>query len=142
MQQQQRAAQRQLGEQAVRLPLDLLEFDAVHRPALLRAFGGLVIAADDATAATLIKQFGLPSVTLQVGWVGWGNGLLCATSWSLLCAESTCDTQLVRSGANEFLMWCVLGKLLQVKPYLLMLWSATMLSADDCKLQAGATLAC
>jgi hypothetical protein len=67
MQQQQRAAQRQLGEQAVKLPLDLLEFEAVHRPALLRAFGGLVIAADDATAATLIKQFGLPSVTLQVG---------------------------------------------------------------------------
>jgi hypothetical protein len=67
MQHQQRAAQRQLGEQAVRLPLDLLESDAVHRPALLRAFGSLVIAADDVTAAALIKQFGLPSVTVQVG---------------------------------------------------------------------------
>lgn len=66
MQRQQRAAQQQLGQQAVMLPLDLLDFDAVHRPALLRAFGGFVIAADDATAAVLVERFGLSAVTLQV----------------------------------------------------------------------------
>jgi hypothetical protein len=30
------------------LPLDLLQFEAAHRPALLRAFGSYVIAATDA----------------------------------------------------------------------------------------------
>jgi hypothetical protein len=64
---QQRAAQQQLGAQAVVLPLDLLEYEPIHRPALLRAFGGLVVAADDATAATLVERFGLSAVTLQVG---------------------------------------------------------------------------
>jgi hypothetical protein len=63
-QQRQRAAQQQLGQQAVMLPLDLLEFEGVHRPALLRAFGALVIAADDATAAVLVERFGLSAVTL------------------------------------------------------------------------------
>jgi chromosome segregation ATPase len=66
-QQRQRAAQQQLGQQAVMLPLDLLKFDGLYRPALLRAFGGLLIAADDATAAVLVERFGLSAVTLQVG---------------------------------------------------------------------------
>lgn len=74
-QQRQRAAQQQLGAQAVMLPLDFLEFDAGFRPALLRAFGGCVIAADDATAAAVVKQFGLSAVTLQV--CGGGAGAVC-----------------------------------------------------------------
>lgn len=71
-QQRQRAAQQQLGSHAVLLPLDLLQFDPVCRPALLRAFGGCMIAADDATAAVLVEQFGLSAVTLQVGVIGGG----------------------------------------------------------------------
>lgn len=66
LQRQQHAAQQQLGQHAVLLPLDLLEFEAAHRPALLRAFGGFVIAADDATAAVLVERYGLSAVTLQV----------------------------------------------------------------------------
>jgi hypothetical protein len=67
MQRQQRVAQQQLGSHAVTLPLDLLDAEAAYRPALLRAFGGFVIAADDATAAALVERFGLSAVTLQVG---------------------------------------------------------------------------
>lgn len=65
-QQQQRMAQQQLGKHAVMLPLDMLEFESVYQPAMLRAFGGFVIAADDATAAALVERFGLSAVTLQV----------------------------------------------------------------------------
>lgn len=61
----QRAAQQQLGSDKVVLPLDLLDFDKKYAPAMQRAFGGYVIAADDATAAKLVQQFGLSSVTLQ-----------------------------------------------------------------------------
>jgi chromosome segregation ATPase len=67
MQRQQRVAQQQLGSHAVTLPVDLLEAEAAYRPALLRAFGGFVIAADDDTAAALVERFGLSAVTLQVG---------------------------------------------------------------------------
>jgi hypothetical protein len=73
LQRQQRAAQQQLGQHAVLLPLDLLEFEAGHRPALLRAFGGYVIAADDATAAVLVERYGLSAVTLQVRVCGEGG---------------------------------------------------------------------
>lgn len=45
------------------LPLDLLEFDPRHRPALTRAFGGSVIALDSATASELATRFSLSSVT-------------------------------------------------------------------------------
>lgn len=47
----------------VLLPLDLLDFKEAHRPALLRAFGGSVLAVDNATAAELAQRYGLSSVT-------------------------------------------------------------------------------
>ncbi len=45
--------------------MDLLEFDPAHERAVLRAFGGYVVAASDAAAARLVAEFGLSSVTLD-----------------------------------------------------------------------------
>lgn len=87
-QQQQRVAQRQLGNHAVMLPLDLLEFDDVYQPAMLRAFGGFVIAADDATAAALVERLGLSAVTLQVGCCCYLGRA--ATAWCLLSLGGIC----------------------------------------------------
>ncbi|EFJ47136.1 hypothetical protein VOLCADRAFT_105201 [Volvox carteri f. nagariensis] len=67
------------------LPLDLLRFsDPRVAPALLRAFGRQMVAADDAAAAALATRFGLSSVTLAGsvshrgmltgGWDGGGGG--------------------------------------------------------------------
>ncbi|PSC67424.1 chromosome segregation SMC [Micractinium conductrix] len=81
--QQHRAAQA-FPEGHVVLPLDLLTFQPAFRPAILRAFGGRVVAASDAVAEQLVTRFGLSSVTLdgrlasrgtlQGGWRGGGAG--------------------------------------------------------------------
>ncbi|KAK9812833.1 hypothetical protein WJX72_004444 [[Myrmecia] bisecta] len=62
------------------IPLDLLAYEERYHKVLLRAFGGYVIARNDAVAAELIQRYGLPSVTLdgkvshkgslQGGWRG------------------------------------------------------------------------
>jgi hypothetical protein len=80
----QQAAQQKLGKDKVILPLQLLEYPPEVHVAMVRAFGGLVIAADDQVADTLIKQFGLSSVTPQGtlshkgsmtgGWMGAASG--------------------------------------------------------------------
>jgi hypothetical protein len=80
----QRAAQQAIGAARVIFPLDLLQYDSMYEPAMLRAFGGYVIAADDVTAAELVQRFGLSSVTLQGtvsrkgsmsgGWTGNSGG--------------------------------------------------------------------
>jgi hypothetical protein len=47
------------------LPVDLLSCNEPRvAPALLRAFGRYLVAADDAAAAALASRFGLSSVTL------------------------------------------------------------------------------
>jgi chromosome segregation ATPase len=61
----QRAAQAGLGASKVFLPLDMLEFGPKYQPAMQRAFGGYVIAVDDATAAEVVNKYGLSCVTLQ-----------------------------------------------------------------------------
>ena len=45
------------------LPIDLINVAGPESKALVRAFGGLVIAASDQTAAALLARFGIPSVT-------------------------------------------------------------------------------
>ncbi len=50
---------------SVVIPLELLEYEAAHHGAMVRAFGGSVIAQDDATAAKLVTQHGLPCITLD-----------------------------------------------------------------------------
>lgn len=45
------------------LPLDLFKYQPAHHAAMVRAFGGLVIAKDDATAAQLVSQFGVACIT-------------------------------------------------------------------------------
>lgn len=85
MQRQQRVAQQQLGSHAVTLPLDLLDAEGDYRPALLRAFGGFVIAADDATATALVERFGLSAVTLQVGGI---SDTLCKAASQLQLAPA------------------------------------------------------
>lgn len=47
------------------LPLELLEYNAEYHTAMVRAFGGSVIAADDATAARLVTEHGLACITLD-----------------------------------------------------------------------------
>jgi hypothetical protein len=61
----QRAAQAGLGASKVLLPLDLLEYAPQYQAAMQRAFGGYVIAVDDATAAEVVNKYGLSCVTLQ-----------------------------------------------------------------------------
>lgn len=80
---QHRRAQQQLGVDAVWLPMDLIQYEAAVQPAMLRAFGGYVIAADDRTAAELVERYGVSSVTLagsvshrgsvSGGWMGGIN---------------------------------------------------------------------
>lgn len=54
------------GVTGVWLPLELVECEEPrYQPALARAFGGYVIACDDATAALLVQHYGLTSVTLD-----------------------------------------------------------------------------
>ena len=47
------------------IPLDLLEYDQAHHAAMVRAFGGLVIARDDDTAAKLVTQHKLACITMD-----------------------------------------------------------------------------
>ncbi|GLC34254.1 hypothetical protein PLESTF_000823600 [Pleodorina starrii] len=83
----QRRAQMELAAQGLQawLPLDLLRSDDPRvGPALLRAFGRHMVAADDSAAAALATRFGLSSVTLAGsvshrgvltgGWDGGGGG--------------------------------------------------------------------
>lgn len=91
----QREAQRVLGSSRVLLPVDLFDFDPAHEPAMVRAFGGMVIAEDDETAGQLASRFGLGSVTpdgsvshrgsVAGGWAGPGGGADWAVSrWEAL----------------------------------------------------------
>ena len=50
---------------SVIIPLELLEFEAAYHGAMVRAFGGCMITQDDATAAKLVSQHGLPCITLD-----------------------------------------------------------------------------
>ena len=50
---------------SVVIPLELLEYEAAYHGAMVRAFGGCVIAQDDAMAAKLVTQHGLPCITLD-----------------------------------------------------------------------------
>ena len=50
---------------SVVIPLELLDYEAAYHGAMVRAFGGCVIAQDDATAAKLVAQHGLPCITLD-----------------------------------------------------------------------------
>ncbi len=50
---------------SVIIPLELLEYETAYHGAMVRAFGGCVIAKDDATAAKLVTQHGLPCITLD-----------------------------------------------------------------------------
>lgn len=52
-----REAQRELGADKVVLPLELLSFPEHVKPAMLRAFGGKLLAADSATAGLLAKRW-------------------------------------------------------------------------------------
>ena len=47
------------------IPIELLEYDQAHHAAMVRAFGGLVIARDDNTAAKLVTQHKLACITLD-----------------------------------------------------------------------------
>lgn len=47
------------------LSLDLFKYQPGYHAAMVRAFGGLVIAKDDATAAQLVNQFGVACITLD-----------------------------------------------------------------------------
>lgn len=49
----------------ITLPLHLMSYHQVHHTAMLRAFGGSVIAQNDSIAGRLATQFGLASVTLD-----------------------------------------------------------------------------
>jgi hypothetical protein len=60
---QQREAQRALGPSRLNVPTDLLDYDPVYAPAVMRAFGGVVIAADDQAAGAAAAHFGLTAVT-------------------------------------------------------------------------------
>ncbi|KAL3152957.1 hypothetical protein ABBQ38_011987 [Trebouxia sp. C0009 RCD-2024] len=78
--QQQKQAQAHFPAGHVILPLDLFKYQPAHHAAMVRAFGGLVIAKDDATAAQLVSQFGVACITpdgkisrpgsMQGGWRG------------------------------------------------------------------------
>ncbi|KAL0033641.1 hypothetical protein WJX79_009327 [Trebouxia sp. C0005] len=69
---------------SVIIPLELFEYDAAYHGAMVRAFGGCVIAQDDATAGQLVTQHGLLCITLdgkisrpgsmQGGWRGQAQG--------------------------------------------------------------------
>lgn len=48
---------------AIVLPLELLQFDEKYRPAMLKAFGSLVIVDSDQLAEELIRKHGIPSIT-------------------------------------------------------------------------------
>ncbi len=50
---------------SVIIPLELFEYKAAHHSAMVRAFGGSVVAKDDATAAKLVTQYGLACITLD-----------------------------------------------------------------------------
>lgn len=50
---------------SVIIPLELFEYDAAYHGAMVRAFGGCVIAQDDATAGQLVTQHGLLCITLD-----------------------------------------------------------------------------
>ena len=49
----------------VNLPVELFEYQPAHHAAMVRAFGGLVIAKDDVTATQLVTQFGMACITLD-----------------------------------------------------------------------------
>ncbi|DBA87444.1 TPA: hypothetical protein ACH3X1_004485 [Trebouxia sp. C0004] len=82
--QQQKQAQASFAPGSVIIPLELLEYDTAYQGAMVRAFGGCVIAQDDATAGELVTQNGLPCITLdgkisrpgsmQGGWRGQAQG--------------------------------------------------------------------
>lgn len=56
------------------LPLELLHFDEKYRPAMLRAFGSLVIVNSDHIAEELIRKHGIPSIT-KAGQISRQNTL-------------------------------------------------------------------
>lgn len=62
--QQRQAAAALGGAGRVWLPLDCLDYSPECEPAVLRAFGGFVVAADDTVAAELVSCWGLSCVTL------------------------------------------------------------------------------
>ncbi|DBA71518.1 TPA: hypothetical protein ACH3X2_011303 [Trebouxia sp. C0005] len=82
--QQQKQAQASFAPGSVIIPLELFEYDAAYHGAMVRAFGGCVIAQDDATAGQLVTQHGLLCITLdgkisrpgsmQGGWRGQAQG--------------------------------------------------------------------
>ncbi|MEW5314115.1 MAG: hypothetical protein WDW38_005635 [Sanguina aurantia] len=70
---QQRAAQLHFGADKVFLPLDLLSYQHRYHSALLRAFGGYLIVADNATAAAVVTKYRLSSITLAGKVTHWGS---------------------------------------------------------------------
>lgn len=152
----QRAAQQALGAERVILPLDLLLYEQAYEPAMTRAFGGYVIAADDAAAAELVHRFGLSSVTLQGtvsrqgsmsgGWAGssgsygqsyWASKLQrdslaeqVAAMQQQLAAETSTQQQLDTDRAKAEAEMSALEQLQQLQQELLRLRAAAAAAQD------------
>ena len=85
----QRRAAAQFAPGQVLLPLDLLAFAPADRPALLRAFGGCVIAADDTGS-----RWGIGLLALKVA----GSGLMQRVPpWNFAVAEALLSRHGLRS---------------------------------------------
>lgn len=96
----QREAASALPAGRLMLPLDLVTFAPEVEPAMLRAFGAMLIAADDAAAGEAAARFGLGAVTLDGtvhhkgsvsgGWAGAdGGGSWGAARWQVLAQRDT-----------------------------------------------------
>lgn len=76
------------------LPLELLQYEPGYHAAMVRAFGGSVIAKDDATAAQLVTQFGLACITLD-GKISRPGSMQVSIANSVIYTRY-CDIQHVR----------------------------------------------